>query len=175
MSFYSTARIVMPLVQMSESVIPLLSAEGGTNYGAAFSLLGEAIEHDTAIFKEQGYKVYRPCVFFLVDGKPTDHDWYETFTRTLTYDRATGRGMKAYPIFVPFGFRDASEDVLRKLAYPPERGKWYHANNVNIDDALKGIIDIIVKSIIASGYSMPSTIVPSNWQSTSEYNSDYLT
>ena len=30
--------------------------------------------------------------------------------------------MKQYPVFIPFGFRDAPEDVLRKLAYPRRRG-----------------------------------------------------
>ena len=42
---------------------------------------------------------------------------------TLTYDENTGVGMKQYPVFIPFGFRDAQEAELRKLAYPFEQGQ----------------------------------------------------
>ena len=77
------AKIVMPLGQMSESVVPILSAASGTNYGAAFRLLARTIEHDSATLKRLGYMIYRPCAFFLVDGAPTDRDWQQTFTSTF--------------------------------------------------------------------------------------------
>jgi uncharacterized protein YegL len=153
MSFSDTAKIVVPMGQMSESEIPALSVEGGTDYGAAFRALAQAIERDTAALRKDGYKVYRPCAFFLTDGAPGDRDWHQTFTGTLTYDRQTGRGMKAHPVFVPFGFRDAPEKVLRQLAYPPERGKWYHAKNANIEESLKGILDIIMNTVVTSGHT----------------------
>ena len=57
-----------------------------------------------------------PCVFFLTDDLRTDRDRRQTFTRTLTYDLQTGSRMKEYPIFMPLGFRDASEEILRQLA-----------------------------------------------------------
>ena len=36
MTFSDTAKVVVPLSQMSETSMPTLSVEGGTNYGAAF-------------------------------------------------------------------------------------------------------------------------------------------
>jgi uncharacterized protein YegL len=154
MTFSDRAKVVMPLTQLSERQVPTLSIEGGTYYGAAFRELARVIGDDTAKLKAQGYRVYRPCAFFLTDGEPNDGDWHQTFTGTLTYDQRTRTGMKSHPIFVPFGFRDARDDVLRQLAYPPERGKWYHTKSADIEHALKGILDIIMNTVITSGNSV---------------------
>jgi len=150
MTFSDTAKIIVPMGPMSESEVPELAAENTTNYGLAFRALAEAIEQDSARFREQGYKIYRPCAFFLTDGLPTDHDWHKTFVSTLTYDKQSGRGMKAHPIFVPFGFRDALEEVLGQLAYPPERSRWYHARDMPIERVLKGVLGIIMNTIVSS-------------------------
>jgi hypothetical protein len=127
--------------------------EGGTNYGAAFRELAHVIPADFAALRAHGYRVFRPCVFFLTDGEPLDRDWWETFKATLTYNRVTGVGMKNHPAFVPFGFRDAPDTVLQKLAYPPERGRWYHIRSTDIEQVLKMILDIIQKTVVASGQS----------------------
>jgi hypothetical protein len=59
--------------------------------------------------------------------------------------------MKSHPIFVPFGFRAAREDVLAQLAYPPQRGKWYHSKDTTVEHALKGILDIIMQTVVTAG------------------------
>lgn len=153
LTFSDAGKVIMPLSQMSEHNVPTLTVEGGTNYGAAFVTLAQTIAQDNASLKAQGYKVYRPCAFFLSDGAPLDRDWEGTFRATLTYDPATGVGMKGHPIFVPFGFRDAPEHVLRRLAYPMGRAKWYHCKSADVEDALKGILDNIMNTVITSGNS----------------------
>jgi uncharacterized protein YegL len=152
-TFSDTAKVVLPMTQLSEHEMPTLLAEGGTNYGAAFRMLAQTVEQDTANLKAVGYKIYRPCAFFLTDGEPGDYDWHQTFVSTLTYDRQTGIGMKAHPIIIPFGFRNASEHILRKLAYPLERAKWYHSKSHDIEMALGGILGLIMNTVISSGRS----------------------
>jgi uncharacterized protein YegL len=184
MSFSDTARVLMQLGPISESVVPTLAVEGATNYGAAFRLLAQSIRQDSDRLKEQGYKIYRPCAFFLTDGAPTDHDWHRTFTDTLTYDRQTGHGFKAHPIFVPFGFRDARSDVLKQLAYPPERGKWYLAKDTTVEQALAGILQTIMQTVVIAGRSagtgQPAITqqppIPGSGilQGGSEYDPDYV-
>jgi uncharacterized protein YegL len=184
MSFSDRARVLMPLGQMSESVVPTLTVEGGTNYGGAFRLLAESIREDTARLREQGYRIYRPCAFFLTDGEPGDADWHRTFIEQLTYDRQTGRGFRAHPIFVPFGFRDATSRVLSQLAYPPERGKWYLAKKASVEQALGDILQTIMRTVVISGRTAftdrPAIIQPSPEPSSgivqgdSEYDPDYL-
>lgn len=157
MTFSTTAKVVMPMTQMShQNKVPTLSVEGSTNYGAAFQALASAITTDSANLKRAGYKVFRPCAFFLTDGAPTDPGWHKTFTDTLTYDRGSGAGMKAHPIFVPFGFRSASEAVLAQLAYPKDRGKWYHSNSTSVKEVLKGIMDIIMNTVVTAGHTAGS-------------------
>jgi uncharacterized protein YegL len=153
MTFSDTAKVIMPLSQMSETPVPQLSVEGGTFYGEAFRELARVIPADAAALKAQGYRVFRPCAFFLTDGEPLDGDYWETFKSALTYSGVTGVGMKQYPVFIPFGFRDAPEDVLRKLAYPPERGRWYHIKSHDIGQVIKLILDVIMKTVVSSGQS----------------------
>jgi uncharacterized protein YegL len=155
-TFSDIAKVVMPLERMSEQQVPALSPQGGTNYGAAFRLLAETIAQDTADLKARGLKVYRPCVFFLTDGEPLDRDWYQTFTSTLTYDSGTKAGMKGHPIFVPFGFRQAPVDVLRKLAYPQGKGKWYHTRSHSVEEALNGMLGIIIQTVVTSSRTASS-------------------
>ena len=152
-TFSDTAKVVLAMTQLSEQELPTLSVEGGTNYGSAFRILAHTVEMDIANLKANGYKVYRPCAFFLTDGEPLDRDWHQTFTSTLTYDRQTGTGMKGHPIIVPFGFRNAPEDILRKLAYPLDKAKWYHSKSHDVEVALGGILDIIMNTVISSGRS----------------------
>ncbi|MGH3171027.1 MAG: vWA domain-containing protein, partial [Trebonia sp.] len=149
-------KVVMPLSQLSEQPVPTLSAEDGTYYGAAFRMLAQTIEQDSARLNAQGYKVYRPCAFFLSDGEPGDEDWAQTFRDTLTFDPSTGVGMKGHPVFVPFGFRQAPEEVLRRLAYPMGRAKWYHSKSTDIEETLDGILSAIMNTVIASGNSASS-------------------
>ena len=184
MTFSDTAKVIVPLGPMSECEIPPLGAENTTEYGAAFRLLADTIEQDRVRLKEVGFRIYRPCAFFLTDGLPTDRDWHQVFVETLTYNRETREGMTAHPIFVPFGFRDAKEEILRQLAYPPDRAKWYHAQAVAIDEVLTGLLDIIRKSVIHSGRSsgtgQPTIILPEPdpgsgiTQHDSGYDPDYL-
>jgi uncharacterized protein YegL len=156
LTFSDVGKVVMPLSQVSEHSVPSLTVEGGTNYGAAFTALAHTIAQDNASLKAQGYKVYRPCAFFLSDGAPGDPDWEQTFRATLTYDPTTGAGMKGHPVFVPYGFRNAPEHVLRKLAYPLGMAKWYHSKSAAIEDSLKGILDNIMNTVITSGNSASS-------------------
>jgi hypothetical protein len=59
--------------------------------------------------------------------------------------------MRGYPIFVPYGFRNAPEDVLKQLAYPPQSSRWYYASNTTGDDALEGILNVILQTVMSSG------------------------
>jgi uncharacterized protein YegL len=153
-SFSNDARVVMPLSQMSDQSMPTLVTDHGlTNYGKAFRQLAQAIPKDAAALRAQGYRIFRPCAFFLTDGEPTDRDWLDTFRNTLTYDKSTGAGMKQYPVLIPFGFRDAQEAELRKLAYPYSKGKYYHIKTQDIEQVIELILDVIMKTVVASGQS----------------------
>ena len=47
------------------------------------------------------------------------------------------------------------EQVLRQLAYPKDRGKWYHAKTNDVSEALKGILEIIMNTVVNSRVDRP--------------------
>jgi len=153
-SFSDVARVIRPMASASESTPPVVSVEGGTNYSGAFRLLARTIAADTANLKRDGYRVFRPCAFFLTDGAPLDDDWFDVFTRELTYDPRSGRGTRQYPTFVPFGFGDAPEGVIRRLAYPPGRSTWYHSGSSDLSEGLSRVLSVIMNTVMASGASV---------------------
>jgi uncharacterized protein YegL len=150
LTFSDSASVAVRLGQAIESRPPQLTEQGGTNYGAGFRLLAETIEQDRQALKSQGYKIFGPCAFFLTDGEPLDVNWSDTFRATLTYDQQTGVGNKTHPVFVPFGFRDAPEQIMRQLAYPVEKGRWYHTRTSNVKDALDGVLAVIMRTVMRS-------------------------
>ncbi len=154
MSFADTAQVLVKLTPMSQAAIPGFGPARMTSYGAAFRTLATKIADDYENLSLDGYSVFRPCVYFLTAGVPVDIDWQSTFNQTLTKIPMKAAGVpNGYPILVPFGFRDAEEEILRQLAYPPGRSKWYHAQNSEFSEALRGILGIIMQSVLKSSSS----------------------
>ncbi|GEM_PF-915991 len=154
LTFSDSAKVATPLGHFSEAALPSLSVEGGTNYGSAFRLLAQTLDADRQRLRSAGYLSYRPCAFFLTDGQPSDRDWKDTFRRTLTYDRSTGRGNRSHPVFVPLGIRDAPVDVMRQLAYPPGRSRWYVAKGSNVQEAIHDLFGVITSTVVASSQAV---------------------
>lgn len=166
-TFNSGAQTVVPLSSPSDINVPSFQATGGTNYGAAFHEFHRAFEQDRARLKGKGIKVYRPCVFFLTDGAPGDAGYAATFQSLFTYDPESRTGNKSFPYFVPFGFRSAPEEVMRKLAYPnfgPTRGRWFLSGSNSATEVLKSMAEVLGRTVISSGQSavagVPQIIPP---------------
>jgi hypothetical protein len=159
-TFSGRATTIVPLSNPSDITLPKLSAGGGTSYSAAFEEYHRAFESDRAHLKAQGVKVFRPCVFFLTDGEPGDRGTYlETFRRLLAWDPGRKEGNRAYPYFVPFGFRDATKEVIQPLAYPnfgKAKGRWFLSRSTRIHEILQAVVDVLGKSVVSSGQSTSS-------------------
>ena len=96
--------------------------------------------------------MYRPCAFFLTDGVPNDREWHQTFAAQLTYDRKTRRH-EGTPDLRPVRFQASSGGRAPATGVPRDRGKWYHAKTDDVDQALKGILEIIMNTVVASPHS----------------------
>ncbi|WP_327104881.1 vWA domain-containing protein [Nonomuraea glycinis] len=108
--FSTTAEVLLPLADLNDvHSIPQLTPRGATNYGAAFSLLKQTIEQDIAALKQSGHTPYRPTVFFLTDGLPTDQ-WH------VEHKNLVDRDFKAYPTILAFGFGDVDATTLQQIA-----------------------------------------------------------
>jgi uncharacterized protein YegL len=137
--------------------LPTFTARGGTSYAAAFRQLKKDIERDMAQMKGDGYKMYRPAVFFLTDGEPTD----DPGTLNAAYAELTDAGFKARPNIIPFGVQKGMDkSLLDRWVYPkpsdsgkPMRSYIYNGGG-DAASAIKQIAEVLISSIVASANSV---------------------
>ena len=73
-TFDSAAKQVVPLTELATFQTPPISASGSTELGAALSLLADRIEAEVAKTTADAKGDWKPLVFIMTDGAPTD-DW----------------------------------------------------------------------------------------------------
>lgn len=73
-TFDSAAKQVVPLTELATFQTPPISASGSTELGAALSLLADRIEAEVAKTTAGAKGDWKPLVFIMTDGAPTD-DW----------------------------------------------------------------------------------------------------
>jgi uncharacterized protein YegL len=157
-TFADTASTVVPLSFPTEIQLPKLDSGGLTNYGPAFREFHRAFEADRARLKAEGRRVFRPCVFFLTDGEPTDGDYAQVFTSLLGYDPATKQGNRAYPYVTAFGFREATAQTMATITYPTfgdKRGRYFLAQDgASVSGLLAVVAGAIATSVVGSANSV---------------------
>lgn len=169
-TFADTARTVVPLNFPTEVSLPTLVSGGLTNFGPAFREFHRAFEEDRVRLRSEGKRIFRPCVFFLTDGEPTDGDYAETFASLLGYDPVGRQGNPRYPYVTAFGFREATAETMATISYPDfgeKRGRYFLAREgAAIADLLAEISGAIATSVVGSALSatsgMPQYVPPAN-------------
>jgi uncharacterized protein YegL len=73
-TFETQANQLIPLTELTNSAPPMLNPGGTTSLGAALSLLGQALDREITANTGDKKGDYKPLVFLLTDGEPTD-DW----------------------------------------------------------------------------------------------------
>jgi uncharacterized protein YegL len=88
---------------------PELAAEGETPLGAAVEKALELIDERKETYKSNGINYYRPWIFLITDGAPTDT--WEDAAKKIQAGEKDGRFA-----FFPVGVAKANMDVLGKLS-----------------------------------------------------------
>lgn len=155
-TFSDDAEELMSLTRLSDVVaMPGMQAKGLTNYGLVFELLRNVISRDIANLKSQGFSVFRPAVFFITDGEPTDAPQWENSYRMLM-DKSS---FPAAPNIIAFGVNGANAMTVGKVGTV---GAFISDSGVNPSDTLSEIMRSLTQSIINSaGSSAPTLVVPS--------------
>lgn len=73
-SFDSSAKQLVPLTELAAFQMPDLQASGTTQLGEALSLLASCIEQEVAKTTADTKGDWKPLIFIMTDGTPTD-DW----------------------------------------------------------------------------------------------------
>src|SRR5512142_2803368 len=115
--FSDTAVLRMHLSDLRrETRLPELQCRNRTGYGAAFGMLERQIPADVRRLQADGYAVYRPAVFFLSDGQPTDATpWQPIRERLVDRDRTLGA-----PNIIACGIGQAEARTILEVATHPE-------------------------------------------------------
>lgn len=146
--FSTTPEVLLPLSDLSDQAsMPGLTAKGTTEFGAAFTLLKQTIEADVARLKADGARVYRPAVFFMSDGMPTDSGWRTPLQGLL--DPA----FKQRPNIITFGFNEANADnaeAVETLKAIATREAWLLEKGADPGGALREWARSLTSSIVGS-------------------------
>ncbi|MGW7644190.1 vWA domain-containing protein [Streptomyces bobili] len=145
--FSTQASLLQSLADLSElTQLPSLSAGGVTSFGAAFRLLKDTIETDVAALKADGHDVYRPVVFFLSDGNPTDDGWRTALKELNSFRYA--------PKIIAFGISDADAAIITEVAN--FKAFIQQDESVSPAVALREFASSLTRSIVSSATSMDS-------------------
>lgn len=143
--FSSTAEALLPLSDLSQvTALPILEAHGGTSFAAAFRALKAQIDTDVARLKASGNRVYRPVVFFLTDGYPTDRSW------SSEYEALTGEANPLRPNIVAFGIGEADAPTISAVA---TFRAFLADDSMSPAGALREFAGALTKSMVKSGFT----------------------
>ena len=147
--FSNTAhRYLEPADVREVESMPVLHAQGGTSFSAAFRHLFDRIPEDVSNLKNAGYLVNRPVVFFLTDGEPKHGDGWEQELTALTAE-----SFRARPNILAFGLGDANVDNIRRIASKPEYA-FIAAAGVDTGSAITRFIEALTHSVVQSGQAV---------------------
>ena len=99
-------------VTADEFMPPRLQAGGGTPMGDAIYRGLELLNERKQTYKKNGISYYRPWLFLITDGEPTDNKWLDAAQRVR--EEAARKGLAFFVI----GVEGANMEKLRQIATP---------------------------------------------------------
>jgi uncharacterized protein YegL len=108
-TFGGRVETVVPFVTAREFTAPTLTASGDTPMGAAILQAIEAVTERKRTYRQSGLHYYRPWIFLITDGGPTDA-W-----KTAAAKVHEGEKSKAFAFFA-VGVEGANFDVLKQIS-----------------------------------------------------------
>ncbi len=155
MDFSDDAQVLLRLGDLRDvTTVPELKARGGTSFAAAFRQLRQEIERDIPALKADNYQVFRPAVFFITDGQPTDN----AGTLQAAFADLTARDFRYRPNVIPFGVGDATKASVDPWVFPTTGEKQMRSyvakDGADPAQAITSMAHLLISSILASAGSV---------------------
>jgi uncharacterized protein YegL len=110
---FGPVRLAQDFVTIDNFTPPKLEANGVTPMGEAIEFALNLLEKRKQTYKDNGVLYYRPWVFLITDGVPTDH-WQSAAQRVREAEA------QRRLLFFGVGVQGANINLLKQIA-PPER------------------------------------------------------
>lgn len=110
-TFGGTVNTLVPFVSASEFSCPTLSANGDTPMGSAIRTAIEEVAQRKQAYKQSGLHYFRPWIFLITDGEPTDGDAWKHAAQLVR----EGEKNKSFAFFT-VGVEGANFDKLRQIS-----------------------------------------------------------
>ena len=108
-TFGSRVQTVIPFVSAHGFTPPTLEANGETPMGAAIVQAIEAVTERKRLYRQNGLHYYRPWIFLITDGEPTD-TWHNAAAKVRA-----GEKKKEFAFFA-VGVEGANFDILKQVS-----------------------------------------------------------
>jgi uncharacterized protein YegL len=108
-TFGASVETLVPFVTAREFNAPTLTAKGQTPMGAAILQAVDAVSERKRAYKQNGLHYYRPWIFLITDGEPTDN-WQAAAAKVRE-----GEKNKAFAFFA-VGVEGSNFDILRQIS-----------------------------------------------------------
>jgi uncharacterized protein YegL len=156
-TFGGAVEVKQDFITVDQFFPPNLSANGGTPMGAAINTALDRLEERKQVYKSAGISYFRPWVFLITDGEPTD-EWHAAATRIQAMEDRKG------VTFFVVGVDKAKMETLAQIApknRPPAKlnGLDFSAMFLWLSSSLGKVSD----SKIGDQVALPPT---SGWTST---------
>ena len=113
-TFDSSVDVVQDFVTVDEFTAPTLHTGGSTSLGAGLREALRMLRARKDTYRQHGINYYRPSLFVITDGAPTDAGWLTA--ATALHDEEAHKGVSTYVI----GVQGADHAVLQQVS-PPGR------------------------------------------------------
>lgn len=99
-TFDSSVQTVQDFVTADQFHPPVLSAQGQTAMGSGILHALDLVRHRKEIYKQHGITYYRPWVFMITDGAPTEPDHIVSLAAQRIRDEEDRRGVAFFAVGV---------------------------------------------------------------------------
>lgn len=155
-SFNSNVETIVPFCPASQFQPPKISATGLTSLNGAVNAGLDVLEERKQFYRSQSVNYYRPWLFLLTDGAPTDNELLDH-----TRDRLRSAISSGKVNYIPMGIGNADASLLRSY-YPDAEGPVLKASANEFKEAfvwLSASVSETVRSnpLLASSIDLPPT------------------
>lgn len=118
-TFDDNPKVVHSFSSIENFEPPTLTAGGSTAMGAAILKAAEMVEERKQLYKSKGMDYFRPWIFMITDGEPTDMNPGDSKWNQVVSTVLDGEKYKKF-LFFCVAVDSANTEVLKQIA-PPNR------------------------------------------------------